>query len=165
MQDQGQIWALDRHSGRLKRVISNAKRLQLNNIRVKTLDLVDPASAQDPQLPELGTVDRVLLDVPCSGLGTLHRHADARWNQRPETIVDLIKLQSQLLDRCSPWVKPGGILVYSTCTLHPEENHRQIDRFLQRSSGWQLAQDPVQIWPHRQDRDGFFMAKLARESG
>ncbi len=163
MGDQGTVWALDRHRGRLQRVLANAQRLQLNSIRIQTLDLVDPKQRQALDLPATGTVDRLLLDVPCSGLGTLHRHGDARWKQRPESIVDLIKIQSQLLDHCAPWVRSGGVMVYSSCTLHPEENHRQIDRFLQRTSDWSLDQLPHQIWPHQQDRDGFFMAKLIRQ--
>lgn len=158
IQDQGQIWAFDRHAGRLQRVKHNAERLGLTSIHIKALDLLN--GPEDPDLPGQRCADRVLLDAPCSGLGTLHRHADARWRQTPERITELVQLQAQLLDRASLWVKPGGILVYSTCTLHPLENEAQIQAFLQRFPEWQLLEDPVLIWPHLADQDGFFMAKL-----
>lgn len=164
MTNQGEVWALDRQPTRLKKVQENAQRLHLQCIHSYTFDLTTNLSTSpDPRLPLLGSVDRVLLDVPCSGLGTLHRHADARWRQTPDHLNELLPLQAQLLDHGSQWVKPGGILVYSTCTLHPAENEAQIDSFLARSPEWTLQTDPMTIWPHQQDRDGFFIAKLARK--
>lgn len=154
MNDHGQVWALDRHAGRLKRVTENAARLGLTCIRPLALDL-----AEDP-LPEL--VDRALVDVPCSGLGTLHRHGDARWRLDPAGIPDLVALQAEILDQVAAYVKPKGILVYSTCTLNPDENERQIQHFLARRPDWILERDPVVLWPHRVDRDGFFMARLQK---
>jgi 16S rRNA (cytosine967-C5)-methyltransferase len=160
MQNVGQIWAIDRHAGRLKRAIANAKRLQLTCIETKAIDLA--TCEGDPDLPPVETADRVLVDAPCSGLGTLHRHADARWRQTPQRIAELTSLQARILDRAASWVKPGGILVYSTCTLTPEENQQQVKGFLSRHPEWQLATDvPLrQIWPQRHNRDGFFTAKL-----
>ncbi len=161
MQNQGDLWALDRHAGRLRRVQMNADRLGLTCISSHAVDLTNLDLGVDPpNLPAWGSADRVLLDAPCSGLGTLHRHADARWRQSPDRIAELVDLQAQLLDRAAHWVKPGGILVYSTCTLHPHENQAQIDRFLNKNPSWHLSLDPIQIWPHRQDRDGFYVAKL-----
>ncbi len=162
MQNQGHIWALDRHAGRLKRIQANAHRLQLTCIETHAVDLASPITDLEPDLPAWGSVDRVLVDVPCSGLGTLHRHADARWRQSPDSIEDLLTLQARILAQSARWVKPGGILVYSTCTLNPDENERQIEHFLQPSVDWQLDGILQTIWPHHHHRDGFFMAKLLR---
>ncbi len=162
MANQGILIGLDRHAGRLKRVTENAERLGLTLIQTQVLDLAQPLDPLAQGLPAWGSVDRVLLDAPCSGLGTLHRHADARWRLDPAQIPPLVRLQAQLLDQVSQWVKPGGILVYSTCTLHPDENSHQIEQFLGRTAGWILERDPVQIWPQQRDQDGFFMACLQR---
>ncbi len=162
MGDQGTIWGLDRHAGRLKRVTQNAERLGLSIIQTRAVDLAQPLDPSENDLPPWGSVDRVLLDAPCSGLGTLHRHADARWRLDPEQIPGLVALQAQLLAQVSRWVKPLGTLVYSTCTLHPDENQHQIEQFLSAYPDWSLDRDPVQIWPHHQDQDGFFLARLRR---
>lgn len=165
--DNAVIWALDRHANRLKRLDANAARLRLHSIHSRAVNLAAPEF--DPEaagLPPFGSGDRVLLDAPCSGLGTLHRHADARWRQSPERIAELVVLQAQLLERASAWVKPGGVLVYSTCTIHPAENQVQVDRFLALHPEWQLDESvpPHTIWPHISDRDGFFLARLVRSS-
>jgi len=120
--------------------------------------------------------DRVLLDVPCSGLGTLHRHADARWRQTPEEPYKLAKTQAEILDRATTWVKPEGVIVYSTCTLHPAENEEVINQFLENHPDWQIVPPSVdnpaahfvsdrgwvKVLPHEHDMDGFFMVKLQR---
>ncbi|MDX2270380.1 MAG: 16S rRNA (cytosine(967)-C(5))-methyltransferase [Cyanobacteriota bacterium] len=159
MGNEGEVWALDRHQGRLARVEDNAQRLGLTCIRTQAIDLTQVEPQRD-SLPSWRSADRVLLDAPCSGLGTLHRHADARWRQSPAMIEDLVRLQARLLRQVSRWVKPGGILVYATCTLHPAENQQQIEGFLVEQTDWHLDRDPWQIWPHREQRDGFFMARL-----
>ena len=170
MHDRGRIWGLDKHAGRLKRVAANAKRLQLDCIRTIAMDLTapspSPASNEGDEFPQIEGCDRVLVDVPCSGLGTLHRHADARWRQQPETIAELLEIQSKILVRASTWVKPGGVMVYSTCTLHAAENQSQVDRFLENHPIWHLDPDysPQQNWPHLDGRDGFYMARLRREN-
>ncbi|WP_338038769.1 hypothetical protein [Neosynechococcus sphagnicola] len=129
-------------------------------------------SRQLTQFHQLG--DRVLLDAPCSGLGTLHRHADARWRQTPESVTQLAQLQGELLEQVADWVKPGGILVYATCTLHPLENEQVITSFLSRHPNWKVQPPPnnipaisvpspegwIKVWPHRQQMDGFFMVRL-----
>jgi 16S rRNA (cytosine967-C5)-methyltransferase len=80
--------------------------------------------------------DRVLLDAPCSGLGTLARHADARWRLTPAAIDTLVELQQSLLAGVAPLLRPGGRLVYATCTVHPRENQQQIAAFLAAHPGW-----------------------------
>ncbi len=173
MGNTGVIWACDRTASRLLKLKQNAKRLGLKNIRIHECDSTDQAQFEK-------RADRVLLDVPCSGLGTLHRHADARWRQNPEAIAGLVELQKKLLNHTATWVKPGGILVYSTCTLNPQENEQVIEAFLRANSHWQMAQPALEsptrsyfaayateqgwykVWPHRSQQDGFFMARLKR---
>ncbi|NEQ51803.1 MAG: 16S rRNA (cytosine(967)-C(5))-methyltransferase [Leptolyngbya sp. SIO3F4] len=167
MGDQGRVLACDRTSSRLNKIRQNAKRLQLTSIETVMGDSRDHSEFK-------GIADRVLLDVPCSGLGTLHRHADARWRQTPESIAELTTLQRELLDAAVDWVKPDGMLVYSTCTLHPDENQNLIQAFLVDHPDWQIQSpdktSPVfpftsehgwsTVWPHQGDMDGFFMVKL-----
>lgn len=171
MQGQGEMWACDRTASRLKRLQQNLSRLQIN-----TVNLWEGDSRSLP--PEIPLADYILIDAPCSGLGTLNRHADARWRQTPETVKDLSELQAQLLSRAAQHVKPSGIIVYATCTLHPTENEGVITQFLEQHPTWQLdnaASNPiladfqtevgwVKIWPHQRQMDGFFMAKLRLKS-
>jgi 16S rRNA (cytosine967-C5)-methyltransferase len=169
MGDMGTVWACDRTESRLKKVRQNIDRLGLKSVRISPGD-----SRNFPEF--VGQCDRVLLDAPCSGLGTLHRRADLRWRQTPDSARELAILQGELLESAATWVKPGGILVYATCTLHPPENQDQIQAFLARHPQWQLdppqpgslpytfatSQGWIEIWPHRHPMDGFFMARLRR---
>ncbi|MEA5568391.1 16S rRNA (cytosine(967)-C(5))-methyltransferase [Anabaena sp. UHCC 0399] len=169
MQDEGKIFACDRTASRLRKLKDNAQRLGLHSIEIYTGD-----SRNSPQFDH--TADRVLLDAPCSGLGTLHRHADARWRQTPASVVELSTLQKELTSQTSKFVKPGGVLVYATCTLHPAENEGVITEFLREHSDWQIEplsvdspystygtpQGWLKLWPHRQDMDGFFMVRLRK---
>jgi 16S rRNA (cytosine967-C5)-methyltransferase len=167
MQDQGIVWACDRTPSRLKKLQQNQQRLGLQSIRIHTGD--------SRNLPDFaGQSDRALIDAPCSGLGTLHRHADARWRQTPDTVAELSQLQTELLTQAATWVKSGGVLVYATCTLNPTENEAVIEDFLKRHPDWQIQMpEPgaiaapfaapegwVKVWPHRHQMDGFFMVKL-----
>ena len=167
MGDRGIVWGLDKHAGRLRRVTANAKRLQLESIRTGVADLTTlelETADVDRELPLLESCDRVLVDAPCSGLGTLHRHADARWRQQLDVIDDLLETQAAILDCVARWVKPGGIMVYSTCTIFAPENQEQVDRFLETHPNWQIDPEhpPIQNWPHRDSRDGFYMARLQK---
>ncbi|BAY09636.1 16S rRNA (cytosine(967)-C(5))-methyltransferase [Calothrix sp. NIES-2098] len=169
MVDKGKIWACDRTASRLRKLQENARRLNLQSIQICTGD-----SRQFLQFQN--TADRVLLDAPCSGLGTLHRHADARWRQTPESVQELSKLQKELLAHTSTFVKSGGVLVYATCTLHPAENEAVISEFLAEYPHWQIeppnTDSPLfaystpsgwcKVWPHRQNMDGFFMVRLRK---
>ncbi|CCQ68158.1 Ribosomal RNA small subunit methyltransferase B [Crocosphaera watsonii WH 0402] len=169
MGDQGTIFACDRTPSRLKKVQENAQRLELNCIETVVGD-----SRYLQQFINKG--DRVLVDVPCSGLGTLHRHPDIRWRQTPENIRELTSLQLEILNQAAQWVKPQGTLVYSTCTLNPPENQEIIQTFLSTHSHWKIeppnphwAFSPfvtssqwIQMLPHKQDSDGFFMVKLKK---
>jgi 16S rRNA (cytosine967-C5)-methyltransferase len=170
MGDSGEVWACDRNSSRLKKVQENAQRLQLNSISLHT---IDSSSTQFPQ-----DADRVLVDAPCSGNGTLHKRPDLRWRQTPEQIPTLVALQTKILNQSASWVKPGGTLVYATCTINPRENEAIIQDFLLKHPNWRI--DPpdgdswlnaftspegwLKIWPHQQSMDGFFMVRLTSVS-
>ena len=167
MADQGIVWSCDHTASRTRKIQQNIDRMGLSAVRPLMCD-----SRNQPTF--VGKADRVLLDVPCSGLGTLHRHADARWRQSPDAVAGLVTLQRELLSQVSLWVKPGGVMVYATCTLHPAENEAQIEWFLSQHEGWEIAPPPpefglaataegwIKVWPHRQQMDGFFMVKLKR---
>ena len=168
MQDTGTIYACDKTASRLKKLTENADRLQMKSIKIHTGD-----SRQFPEFINLA--DRVLLDAPCSGLGTLHRRADARWRHTPENIQQQSQLQSELLANSAKFVKSGGVLVYATCTIHPLENEQVVRSFLDSNPDWQIEPPtidlPVQpspegwvkVWPHKHQMDGFFMVRLKRD--
>lgn len=159
--DQGEVWALDRSEARLRRLDRNAERLGLTCIRSLALDATALAEAK----PHWGgSFDRVLLDAPCSGLGTLARHPDARWRITPDAIDGLVSLQRQLLEALLPLLAPAGRLVYATCTVEPRENGALIHGLLQSHPGWSLLQER-QWWPEPPDAergggDGFYAAVL-----
>ena len=162
MRDQGSVLALDRGEARLRRVERNSARLGLGCIQPCHGDAATLAA----EAPELrGSFDRILVDAPCSGLGTLARHADARWRIDPSSIDALVVLQRQLLEGLLPLLKPGGRLVYATCTVHPRENGELIAAFLADHPGWTLRES-WQLWPGALageggvGGDGFFAASL-----
>ena len=171
MHDRGTVWACD-SAARLKKLQQNCDRLGLQSIRLCPGDSRELTQFQ-------GLCDRVLVDAPCSGLGTLNRHADARWRQTPASVAHLAQLQLALLTQAATWVKPQGSLVYATCTLHPAENEAVLQHFLTQHPTWQIvppaADSPVatfataagwvKILPHHQQMDGFFMVRLQPHSG
>jgi 16S rRNA (cytosine967-C5)-methyltransferase len=182
--ETGWVLALDRHPARLRLVTRAASRLGLGWVQIhpcdasKPLDDLPSRPGGDHDAAQDG-FDRVLVDAPCSGLGTLRRNPDARWRVRPEDIPSLAELQRDLLSQAAKRVKPGGCLVYSTCTVLREENEDQIDAFLAAQPGFRLvpkAELPehlapllgdegiMRCWPHRHDADGFFAARLERTS-
>lgn len=169
MGDQGTIWACDRTASRLKKLDKTMERLGITSIQTLVGD-----SREFKQFANLG--DRVLVDAPCSGLGTLHRNPDLRWRQTPDKIQELTQLQGELLTQAASWVKPQGSLVYGTCTLNFQENQAVIQRFLENHPHWRICplssflpqsflnttDQWIQIFPHRQKMDGFFIVKLER---
>ena len=166
MRNQGKIVSVDIAPGRLKLVRENAARLGISILQTRADDVRDLSSHVEP-------ADLVLLDAPCLGTGTLRRRPDAKWRKTPGALAELVELQRELLDAAAQLVKPGGALVYSTCSLEPEENSEQARAFTQRS-GWPIEAAPdwtcelqtpegwLQSWPHRQGTDGMFAAKWRR---
>ena len=169
--DQGSILACDRVTKRLQKVKANASRLQLKSIQIQAGDSRDLS-----RLPQ--QCDRLLLDVPCSGLGTLHKRPDIRWRQSPEKITELSLLQQELLGTAANCVKPQGILVYATCTINPQENEKVVQSFLDSHPNWSISmttnesiinnfdisQGWIKLYPHRHNMDGFFMVRLQKSS-
>ncbi len=169
--DGGTVLALDRHERRLGLVMRDARRLGLGGLSAEVRDASQP-------LPErIGGFHRVLVDAPCSGLGSLRRNPDARWRVQPEDIQRLAELQTSILRSAAGALRPGGVLVYSTCTLLPEENERVVDAFLREHPSFRLAPPSelpqtlravadesgfVRLLPHRHDTDGFFAARIER---
>src|SRR5688572_18926004 len=133
------VYAADRSHARLARVRVNVQRLDARNIQILTADARHPA---------VRPVDAVLLDVPCTGTGTFRRHPDARWRLKVSDLAVMSALQGSLLRAAAEVVVPGGLLIYSTCSMEPEENDAQIERFLADQGGeWTLEPPPEGVVP------------------
>jgi 16S rRNA (cytosine967-C5)-methyltransferase len=133
MSDQGKIIALDLHDQKLERVRDNCRRLGITIVTGFRADASKPLP-----FPEESTFDRILVDAPCTGLGTLHRHPEAKWREKPRDAERLHRLQVALLENLWTRLKPGGILVYSTCTVTREENDFVVEAFLRNHKDFHL---------------------------
>jgi 16S rRNA (cytosine967-C5)-methyltransferase len=154
--ETGEVVAVERNPRRADALRRTVARLRAESIvRVETVDAAQPRAD--------GLFDAVLVDPPCSGLGTLQGRADLRWRARPEAVAELAELQLRVLTAGAGALKPGGTLVYSTCTISPLENEQVVERFLASEAGF--ARDREQLLlPHRDGTDGFFLARLRRAS-
>jgi len=160
-----QVIACDVSAGRLARLTENLQRLPPLSVAIVVADARRPAIRE---------ADVVLLDVPCTGTGTLRRHADGRWRVRPEDIETLARLQVELLDAAHSVVRPGGLLVYATCSLEPEENEMQVEAFLNRHGDCTLEPPAgvaaerlddsgcLSLMPHVHGCDGAFAARMRK---
>jgi 16S rRNA (cytosine967-C5)-methyltransferase len=155
MRNAGEVVAVEADARRAEDLHANADRLGARIVRV---------AVGDAALPEHGGgYDRVLVDPPCSDLGTLQSRPDARWRKTPAQVQELRGLQQRILDAGATAVRPGGRLVYSTCTISAPENDLQIEDFLIRHPDFAPAAERfVQTLPHRDRTDGFFIAALER---
>jgi len=156
MRNKGTIIALDIHKWRLDELRRRATRNAADNIKVQVID--------DPKVIKRlhDTADRVLLDVPCSGLGVIRRNPDTKWKLKSEELNRLRETQADLLRRYSRITKVGGKLVYATCSILPSENEGQIRSFLsENSEGWRLESE-LSLRPDREGFDGFYAARLQR---
>jgi len=171
---EGHVLALDRHPRRLKLVARGVRRLQIGG--VATLER-DATKSLEDLLEHGGPFDRILVDAPCSGLGSLRRNPDARWRIQPRDLAELAVVQRAILESAAAVLRPGGSLVYSTCTLTREENDEVVRGFLATRSRWRIAAreeapdslrelvdegGALRIWPHRHDMDGFFAVRLIK---
>jgi 16S rRNA (cytosine967-C5)-methyltransferase len=153
MEDEGAIVAVERNADRAEALEGTARRMHASIVEVAHGDAA-AFVASEP-------FDRVLVDPPCSGLGTLRSRPDLRWRASPQQIEGLVGEQRAILDAGARAVAPGGRIVYSTCTLTPQENEEQVAAFLERHPGF--AADGVRTTlPHRDGTDGFFIAGLVR---
>ena len=153
--DEAMIVAADRSATRMETVIATSGLQELKSIEPVLLD----AAEQLPFKP--GSFDKVLVDAPCSGTGTLRRNPEIRWRLSTADIDAFAEKQKRILSRAADAVKPGGRLVYSTCSVEREENEDVIAEFLARDDRFRVV-DSLRTWPHRQGSDGFFMAVLHR---
>ncbi len=157
--NDGKVWAVDRSARRSNKIFANSERLGSKCLQVLVADS-NELLVKEPEWE--GFFDRILIDAPCSGLGTLARHPDARWRMNQDDIQELVFVQSQLLNSLAPLLKNGGKLVYSTCTIHPDENINQINNFLKLKSEFFLEYEK-QIWPGDEfNGDGFYLAALKK---
>ena len=163
----GLVIAADKSPGRLARVAQNVARLDASN--------VIPVAA-DARHATIAPVDAVLIDVPCTGTGTFRRHPDARWRLKVSDLAVMGALQRSILRSAAAVVRPGGLLIYSTCSLEPEENDSQIESFLADHPDWTLEPPPegvvpsevldagrLRVLPHLHGTDGAFAARLRRK--
>ncbi|MEW6333540.1 MAG: 16S rRNA (cytosine(967)-C(5))-methyltransferase RsmB [Thermodesulfobacteriota bacterium] len=168
MENRGSVTAVDRSPERLRMLRNEAGRLGAAVVQTRTGDAAAPAGDL------LQGFDRVLLDAPCSGLGTLRRNPEIRWRLAPADIGACMRIQRRLLDSAAMCTRPGGRLVYSVCAVTPEENEIVIEDFLRRHPQFRLmpaasfppglidAGGYLRTFPHRQGMDGFFAAQLMR---
>jgi 16S rRNA (cytosine967-C5)-methyltransferase len=154
MRNKGRIVSLDVASWKLDELRRRAARAGADTIETHLVS--DAKSVKRFR----GTADRVLLDVPCSGLGVVRRNPDIKWKLTEEELGRLRSLQAQLLRDYSQFVKKGGKLVYATCSVLPSEGERQVDAFLAENPGWKLEEER-RLHPGENGGDGFFMARLA----
>jgi 16S rRNA (cytosine967-C5)-methyltransferase len=177
MKNKGKIVACDTLKGRVERAGDRLKRAGVFNVERRGLE-----SERDPWVKRhAGSFDRVLVDAPCSGTGTWRRNPDAKWNLQPEDLPRLAKLQASILDSAQRLVKPGGRLVYATCSMLAEENDHQIDAFLASHPDFERlpiadvwrdvigtdcpADGPtLSLTPLRHGTDGFFVAVMERKA-
>jgi 16S rRNA (cytosine967-C5)-methyltransferase len=168
MSNEGRVVAIDVSETRIGLVAEAAARCGVRIVETRVQDFADPAV-------EVPVADRVLVDAPCTGLGVLCKRADLRWRREPSDVASLCSLQDRLLDRAADVVRPAGVLVYSTCTITPEENEDRVTDFLTRHPNFEIesAIDFVpssfvasggsyESLPHVHGLDGAFATRLRR---
>jgi 16S rRNA (cytosine967-C5)-methyltransferase len=160
------VLAVDKSPQRLGRLLDNRQRLEAHNLFV---------AAGDARMPIVREADVVLIDVPCTGTGTFRRHPDARWRLKVSDLSAMAGLQASILRAAAEVVRPGGLLIYSTCSLEPEENDSQVEAFLAKNPEWKLEPPPagavppetidggyLRVLPQIHGTDGAFAARLRR---
>ncbi|MNP31802.1 Ribosomal RNA small subunit methyltransferase B [compost metagenome] len=170
----GSVIANDVHPHKAKLIEDQAKRLGLNNVRTISGDALKLAEQYPPE-----SFDRILLDAPCSGLGVIRRKPDLKWTKSPHDIKEISAIQSELLDAVCGLLKPGGTLVYSTCTIERSENVEMVEQFLERHPEFEVSSEVpdswkelteastrepmgLQILPQDYHSDGFYIARLVK---
>lgn len=156
MENKGQLFAMDIYESKLRKLKVRAKRNGVHNITLKTIDSTKPIKKLHDK------ADRVLIDAPCSGLGVLRRNPDSKWKLQPEFLDNIRKTQQEILCSYSKMVKPGGKLVYATCSVLPSENQDQVKQFLATNEEFKFVSDK-KILSSQSGYDGFYMALLERK--
>jgi 16S rRNA (cytosine967-C5)-methyltransferase len=157
MQNKGRIISMDVEARKLDELRKRASRAGAHIIETRVIE----SSKTIKRLES--SADRVLLDVPCSGLGTLRRNPDAKWKLSPEFIVKIKQTQQEIIRSYSRMVKPGGLMVYATCSVLPSEDENQVSAFLSFNPNFSL-QHQQYVMPSQSNSDGFYMALLRRDA-
>jgi len=159
MENKGQIIAMDIYESKLRKLKVRAKRNKAHNIDLRVIDSTKPIKKL------YNKADRVLIDAPCSGLGVLRRNPDSKWKLQPEFIDNIKKTQQEVLQQYSKMLKPGGKMVYATCSVLPSENQEQVAKFLNSENGkeFTLLKDN-KILASESGYDGFYMALLEKST-
>ncbi len=158
MKNKGKILALDNADWKLDELMKRSARAGYSIIETRTITTTKVVKRLKDK------ADRLLLDVPCSGLGVLRRNPDSKWRLTPEKIDEIKALQAYILDKYTQMVKPDGKFVYSTCSILPSENSEQVKAFLKRTNGQFTLEAEQIILPSQSGFDGFYMARLIKNS-
>lgn len=172
MENKGEIMAIDKNARKLRDLAQTSRRIAVTCVRTA------PGDSSQPAVFAGRTFDRVLVDAPCSGLGDLRRNPERRWRSDPSEIPDIVREQLRILKAAAGQLKPGGVLVYSTCTVTLEENEGVVEAFLKRNRGFELdrsggalpeacrrfvGEDGLfRTYPHGKELEGFFAARFRR---
>jgi 16S rRNA (cytosine967-C5)-methyltransferase len=155
MGNKGRIIALDIEEYNLLELKSRAKRNGIGNIEARLIESKTIKRQRE-------SADRLLLDVPCSGLGVLRRNPDAKWKLKPEFLTEIKETQLSILNQYATMLKPGGKMVYATCSILPSENNLQVEKFLKENKGYKLLDEQF-LSPANDGFDGFYMALIEKE--
>ena len=155
MENKGLIYSLDIHEWKLLELKKRAKRAGAQNIQTKVIDSTKVIKKME------NTADRLLIDAPCSGLGVISRNPDSKWKLSLDFIENIQKKQEKILNDYCKMVKPGGAMVYATCSILPSENQNQVAKFLKNHPEFKLIREK-QILPSQSGFDGFYMAYLEK---
>lgn len=176
MHNKGVVYAHDLHKKKIKLIEEKAQVLNLTNIKAEQLDARKLAERYEPE-----TFDRILVDAPCSGLGVMRGKPDIKYNKNEEDIERLSEIQKDILSTVAPLLKPGGMLVYSTCTVDPGENEEVVREFLRKNNNYHIderfyeelptelksspgiTQYGLQIFPQTYQTDGFFLTRMVKK--
>ena len=156
MENKGQIIAMDLYEWKLKELKRRAKRNNVQNVQTKVIEAKTIKRMEN-------SADRLLIDAPCSGMGVLKRNPDAKWKLRPEFIDEITAIQEKILADYSKIIKVGGLMVYATCSILPQENEQQVEKFLANHPNYKLISDKMH-YPSETNYDGFYMALIERIS-
>ena len=171
MENNGRIEAWDIYQHRTNLIKQNAERLGINIIKTNIQD----ATIFDEN--KIEKFDKILLDVPCLGIGVIKRKPDIKWSRKPEDVEEITKIQQQILENCSKYLKKGGYLVYSTCSILKEENEENVQKFLEKNPKFEIEKiqnkeiinyilkgkkcENIKILPD-EEKDGFFICKIKK---
>jgi 16S rRNA (cytosine967-C5)-methyltransferase len=156
MGDRGKIYAWDIYKRKLSQIEQDAKRLGIRIVETDTWDATRVNSAL------VGKADRVLADVPCMGLGVVRRKPEIKYKENSDELESITKKQADILETSANYVKPGGFLIYATCSISKQENQGVVADFLRKHRDFK-REELVELMPHIDKTDGFFICKMRRD--